>query len=389
MGNSASDCEQFDPCPNGMCNNCNTSIGEQFMPDNFCADTDIFGDAARIKMCELMSSANEWENNGEKEPPEGCCFDQLFPGPAIQCPCGTVGTSVLCGRKLFTGDPVRCCMNDYHCNGEFTGSVTACFSDARQQNTCADGKNGQPNYRDVTSSACKPFVYQYCTGTLPSDDPNSTAWLDRWTANQGGKGSCTNAVIRNLFTKVATPCTLPPPPPVSGLCNIGTDLPIDSEGYFWSANLVEAAIDKYTRQGFRLGTIPGFPGYNPFQDFLYNSICCPYPGLCQAALKRTCAVNTAQRISLNPAVAQWCGCYLPAGEYEDYSVKYNIPPECSPMCNRAGTIPLVGVDAKATICTQNICLIDDITVNLVNTQIGGGIDFNQICANCDLSLIHI
>ena len=52
------------------------------------------------------------------------------------------------------------------------------------------------------------------------------------------------------------------------------------------------------------------------------------------------------------------------------------------MCNRFGTVPIVGINAEPVLCEQNICLIDDVTVNIVQSQIGGGIDFNQICANC-------
>ena len=52
------------------------------------------------------------------------------------------------------------------------------------------------------------------------------------------------------------------------------------------------------------------------------------------------------------------------------------------MCNRAGTIPIVGINGEAINCRQTICLIDDVTLNLVNAQIGGGIEFNQICGNC-------
>jgi hypothetical protein len=104
--------------------------------------------------------------------------------------------------------------------------------------------------------------------------------------------------------------------------------------------------------------------------------------LCQDGLDRVCETQTAQRISLNPAIAQWCGCHLPPQEYEDYSVKFNIPPECTPMCNRSGTIPIVGINAEPVNCKQNVCLIDEVTVNLINAQIGGGITFDQICGNC-------
>jgi hypothetical protein len=222
---------------------------------------------------------------------------------------------------------------------------------------------------------------QYCTGTLPTDDPNSTAWLSRWT--QGATaGSCTYALTRNLFRGLSPIGCFQPPIPIPGTCNLAPPVPVDSEGYFWAQQLMTAAFNRYQQQGFTVGTIPGFPGFNPWQDFIYNNICCPYPGVCQSGLETVCATKTAQRISLNPTTAQFCGCHLPAGEYETYSAQFNIPPECTPMCNRAGTIPIVGINGAPIVCQQDTCIIDGVTVNLINSQIGAGINFDQICANC-------
>jgi hypothetical protein len=141
-------------------------------------------------------------------------------------------------------------------------------------------------------------------------------------------------------------------------------------------------MQKYAAQGFTLGTLPGLQGYNPFQEWLYNFVCCPYPGLCQSGLNRVCQTYTAQRISLNPALAQWCGCHLPAGEYEAYSARYNIPAQCSPPCNRQGTIPIVGINGDPVPCRQSTCIIDGVTLNLIDSQVGGGVNFNQVCNNC-------
>lgn len=368
-------------------NLCHVSVGDlepNPMP-GFCTLLGPAGDSYRNSFCNQMSTAGEWgdpstdENNCSYNDCNG--FQDFGFGCCDGC-CGIIGGGVKCRRLSFTGDPVTCCLNDLDCSSDSSNTNPLCFSDAAKQNTCADGQNGQPNYRSIVSLNCQGALQQYCTGTLPSDDPNSTAWLSRWTVNNGGTGSCAYAIGRNIFQAGGTGHCFTPPTPIPGICSAPPPLPIDSEGYFWAQQLISSALAKYSEQGFTLGSLPGFPGYNPFQDFLYSNICCPYPGLCQNGLDIACSTTTAQRISLNPNVAQWCGCHLPAGEYQSYSVLYNIPPECTPMCNRAGTVPIVGINATPVTCQQNVCLIDNVTVNLINSQIGNGINFTQVCGNC-------
>lgn len=365
-------------------NQCSIGIEDKYEMPNFCSYAGPAGDGYRSEYCSMMSTAGEWVFDSRWG--NGCSYDDCHPyldygfGCCKGC-CGIIGQGNRCKRVKFTGDPVTCCFNDLNCTAHNPkDNPDLCYSDlGKKQFACSD-KN--PNYRSLVSTDCQDILLQYCTGTLPTDDPSSTSWLDRWTTNNGGPGSCSYALARNMFQLGGTGHCFDPPVPVPGICNIPPPAPIDAEGFFWGQQLVSAAMARYTEQGFAIGTLPGFPGYNPWQDFLYSNVCCPYPGLCQDGLDVVCANKTAQRISLNPAVAQWCGCHLPQNEYQDYSVKYNIPPECTPMCNRAGTIPIVGINADPITCKQNICLIDGVTVNLINSQIGGGIDFDQLCGNC-------
>lgn len=370
--------------PPDTINQCAIDFNQQTNIPNFCTFAGPAGDGYRSEYCSLMSDAGEW---GDPQPFDNFCnyadcmpFLQVTPGCCRAC-CGIIGESVRCRRQHFRGDPVTCCFNDMNCtNPDASTNPPQCYSDAKKQKACDNGtENG--NYRTLTGTGCQDVMMQYCTGTLSTDDPNSTAWLDRWTQNGGQNGSCTYALIRNLY-RTSVPCLGTVPLPTPGICNQPPIFPVDAEGYFWGQRLVSAAMAKYKEQGFEIGTLPGFPGYNPWQDFLYSEICCPTPGLCQDGLDTVCSDKTSQRISLNPAVAQWCGCHLPQGEYEDYSVKFNIPPECTPMCNRVGTIPITGINADPINCRQNICLIDDVTVNIINSTIGNGLDFNQVCANC-------
>lgn len=373
------DCDRPYPDTSNQCNVSRGETGTQMT--NFCTSLLNNGDAKRREFCGLMSNAGEWGTpvtihdtcsynncNFYQSIGFGCC------GSAC---CGIVGGGLACTRLSFAGDPITCCFNDLNNSGlDPNLNPDLCFSDNDKQRTCSDGNNGTPNYRDLTSSDCKDQLIQYCTGTLPTDEVNSLDWINRWTV--GGPQSCSYALRRNLFPETGTEI----PTFIPGICNIPPIADIDSEGYFWGQQLIRKVFNKYQEQGFQIGTLPGNPGYNPFQEYLYTNVCCPYPGLCQDALESVCRTTSSQRLSLNPALAQWCGCHLPDGEYQDYSIKYNIPPQCTPMCNRIGAVPIVGINSIPVVCEQDICLIDDVSVNLIESQAGGGINFNQICGNC-------
>lgn len=385
------DCPKY-PLPVSV-NQCSTGVSQEFIIPNFCAIEGPAGNSWRTSFCENASISGEWIFKEEGNPNtcqfNSCKDSQEFPGSCCGGCCPISGATAICERVKFTGDPITCCFNDLVCSGKSPSTnPVKCYSDGEnRQNTCDDGSGGN-NYRSITSRGCQDIMTQYCTGTLPTDPPpeaNSIAWLDRWDQGRGIKEqTCNEVIARNLF-RTSSPCGEAIPPLVPGQCNIPPVLEIDSEGYFWAQSLITAAISRYEEQGLSIGALPGEANYNPWAEFLYANICCPYPGLCQSALTKACETNTAQRISLNPAISQWCGCHLPIGEYEDYSVKFNIPPECTPMCNRTGTVPIVGVNAEPVLCKQDICLIDGITVNLINSQVGGGIDFNQICGNCGVN----
>ena len=365
---------------------CTVHIGNLTDPvPNFCTLAGVGGDADRAKVCATVNSAGELVAGNQTA---ACGYDSCTPGQEQGgcCPtagggtcCAIAGAGTNCIRAKFTGDPLACCLQNYNCN---PSNVNLCFSDASHQNTCSDGF-GVPNYRNTTSTNCHDSLLLYCSGTLPTDDPNSHEWLSRWQPGVGGRVSCIDILRLNMFSIPGQNQCNAGPDPVAGVCNIPLgSIPISAPGYFYGQSLVSAAVAHYSAQGLVLGSLPGFQGFNPFQDLLYSNVCCPYPGLCQPALEQACSLYTAQRISLNPAVTQWCGCHLPQGEYEAYSAKFNIPPQCTPMCNRVNTIPIVGIDAQPVLCQQNVCLIDNIAVNLVNSQIGGAINFNQICGSC-------
>lgn len=380
MGGSCSGIET--PTPTNTC----SSIGQETSIPGFCTLAGVGGDRYRDEYCSLIGAPGEFGNaresgtlscsynscNPTQKRPEGCC----------KLCCGIIGSSVSCSRIGFTGSAVPCCFSDYNCN---SGVGAACYSDGTgMQNTCSDGSGtNNPNLRSIVSPDCSAAIVAWCTGTADGDDYSSDSWLARWTTPTGFSGNtCLTALQKNLF---ASPTDLCPaiPTPTPGVCNIPlTPGVFSGPGHALAQQMVGGALKHYADNGYQIGAQPGTVGYNPFQDFLYNNVCCPYPSLCQSGLKQGCAALSMERISLSPSVTQYCGCHLPDSEYAPYQDRYNIPAQCSPTCNRPDAIPLTGASGEPIICTSSTCVVDKFTLNLIDAQVGAGINFSQVCGNC-------
>lgn len=362
------------PDTSNVCNNLN----DTHIPEHTCINFSQIplGIILEDEFCKTLGNPGEWGQGGfsnflcginpcdSPQELEGCCVQPEFP---FVCCSTIVGLKALCKRIGFTGNPVNCCFNNYDNESQNSN----CFSDTSQKATC------DPAYRSIIGEGCRDQLLNYCSGNLPGDNPNSTEWISRWVDSSGKpiENGCYKALQWNLYGS--------DPPPVlhSETCREKPLIPLNSSGFTWSQELMNVVFAKYTTNGYRIGSLPGSPTYNSFQEFLYT-ICCDYPGLCQNGLNNVCSDISMNRLSLNPEASAWCGCHLPLIEYSDYANRFNIPPECSPICNRAGVLPIAKGDAEPIECTQTICLIDDITINVVNSQIGGDIDITQICGNC-------
>lgn len=354
-----------------LVNDCHVPLGGGKRLDGFCTLSGPAGDGYRDTWCSRMSQSDEWENGGESG---SCAYSDSHPYidygyGCCHVTCGISGSGVNCRRKAYTGNPLQCCMKDYACHNEGGPTPASCYSDPNKQHTC------DPKFRSLTEGKCPEVMSSYCTGQLPTDAPGSTEWLTRWD------DTCPKYIYRLLSNE---PCKDPIIDDSPG-CGRGALFPdgINADGYVKAQALVKSALKRYEEIGFKLGTIAGYKGYNEWQETFYKKVGCPFPGLIQDALKQDiCSGKSAEQISKNPALVKWCGCHLPDDEYEVYSELYNIPPQCSPLCNRRDTIPIISVGDKPVLCEQNVCIMDQTVVNIIDSTIGGGVDFDQICGSC-------
>lgn len=408
-------------------NQCDT-WGNTYQVPNFCTLEGSAGDGYRNDYGTALGSPGEYIYYGEGESCNyndcnnvqwigSCCFS------SGGC-CGIAGVAAQTKRTAFNGDPLTCCLQDALCTTlgianppiipyPDAGIVPTkwnidnlppgqCFSDGGLRNTC------DPANRDITSStpsgdpatpggpqgsSCQDLVTDYCSGA--DLEPDDTSWIQRWNSSQPSengnvvKQSCLYALQRNLFSNAGgDPCSTGLPATAlntTGTCSPAPKIPMSAEGIAWASNLISRVSTKYAENGFTLGAQPGTVEYNSFQELIYSDICCPYPFLCQSALKNSCASVDPQRLSLDPSARSFCGCFLPDENYEQYVDNFQINKECTPLCNRQDTIPLTTGDGTPLSCTQNVCLIDNLTINAINSTISGGINIGNFCGGCQNS----
>lgn len=357
-----------------------------YVLQNFC--TAEFNDDVRRNFCSQIGGGNEWEfgqrttfgdcqvlwsdiNDGVSIDKFGCChFD-----------CTGFGSGTTCNRTAYNGNKLNCCFRDLAYN-----SLTQyCYDNNNGQNTC------DPNYRDITSTSCQDDVLNYCVGNAVPDsgiaaldlsNPADLATLNsRWTeaiSNPNSIPDCIYAMNRNLFTNPETPGLTSSVP-------INPSLFTNRNGFIWATNLMNTLFTNYIQAGYQIGAIPGFPGYDSvgFQTNILFPICSTIPGLCVSSLNNICGATTTNDLLQDPALVPWCGCYMNNLEYQTYVDNFQINKECTPTCARQGNIPLANTSGYGvTLCNQTVCLIDDVTINLEQTQVGGDINFAQFCSAC-------
>lgn len=164
------------------------------------------------------------------------------------------------------------------------------------------------------------------------------------------------------------------------------------------------------------------PSYNNFQNTLLQLCIDPtLPGICSqwlqgycngtTGLNPSCQINnltckgfSRAQISNSPTLINFCGCYTPP---DPIYLKYTLgspgcqigtgctagctagntgctgQPACDPLCHRALTSQKA-YQPNGTIitCPQEICAIDDATINVTNSTVPGGINFNTVCSGC-------
>ena len=316
--------------------------------------------------------------------------------------CSIIGSGLRCSRQNFLGDATVCCFNDYNCN---QNDEDSCFQTPARQRTC------DPAFRNLNSNQCRTTIKDYCTGDALF--PSQSDWLEMWledsyveinsfmavenitvvsdrfnpaenTSIRGQKypgrqkQPCLRAIARAV-TPNSSVCSW------EDLQGIGViQGNINSSGFLWSKEIVDSVYNRFVREngGIFIGGLntDGYGRNSGFYNVLWD-ICNKIPGLCVDILPKICQDYTPETLVNTPGALPWCSCWMPDTSYEKYE-KFGIQRECSPLCNRPGVLPYLDNNFMTKVCVQSVCMMDDITVGLINTQFKNGVNFNQICGSC-------
>jgi hypothetical protein len=310
--------------------------------------------------------------------------------------CMIAGTTIGCQRKKFNADNVVCCFLDNECSQD-NNIEDSCWQTTNKRKTC------DPRYRNLKSSDCLETIKPYCTGDKLF--AGQSHWMEAWLPNSSvdvnsGQTTATEEVLDGSNKRIMKqPCLRALARAVysdsGGVCTWeqfqqldifqGT---IDPSGLAWAQDVLNSIMDKYIKEfGSPFGEIDQ-DGYIKNSDFLdfYWSLCDRFPAICKNSLTNFCNKFTPEILIERPEAFKWCGCYLPDEYYQEYT-QYGIQRECTPYCNIKGNIPSVAEDFTKKVCTQTICIIDDITIKIAESIYPDGINFSQLCRSCGQSEI--
>jgi len=124
----------------------------------------------------------------------------------------------------------------------------------------------------------------------------------------------------------------------------------------------------------------------------------PATGVCDSSLRYMCQQFDREDLNADPALLNICGCsLLQTGRTEPYpkpneswkdlegapqteSPYYDSPSgdNCDPVCAASGIYQCSGP------CTSMMCIIDDVTVNVINSSLDGSnpVTLSQLCNDC-------
>lgn len=117
-------------------------------------------------------------------------------------------------------------------------------------------------------------------------------------------------------------------------------------------------------------------------------LCKLQPGACDAFLKERCAwVKDTKDIEDDDKVMELCGCFLSDDIYnKDYAnlAKPPLPKVCTPPCTypdaiSPGEADVSGEGMHFETCKRHICVMDNITVTIINSKVIGDINFEMLC----------
>jgi hypothetical protein len=313
---------------------------------------------------------------------------------------------------LSDGDCQMCSLY-YGCGNQRNGTGQVCYCNgAAQWYTGKQCKVTRVGYKSDPSSCCLVSASQNSGlvtgvpngGTFNWDNVRGGGFSGSYTCNPNLLDTCdANAsVIANycsFFNQHGTRLAWEPGQPGNsgddysrGYCaNYVNEMNVTNKGA--AQTVVSAAVDYMMTEGL-------FSKYPSTTSNLLGF--CNSMGACDTQLNSICSAYTREDVfaaykkyldltAINPNdpnaivyknIYQACGCHLPSSQYTKWNNlgvdQVNVA--CDPICMLPNVIPQYNNGTRGS-CTQNLCVLDNISIDIVNSQTGN-INFNTLCGNC-------
>lgn len=300
----------------------------------------------------------------------GCRNQSQGAGPLCYCNGAAqwyTGKKCVVTRKKYNADPASCCLVANSQNNQLATGI--------QNNGLFDWTKVGNN-----TNICNPDLIDRC-------DANAST-IAEYCSNFEGHSGTRNAWAPGQPQQGGTNYS-------RGYCaNYVNAMNVTNKGA--AQTVVTAAVDNLMTKGL----------FSMYPETTSNLLgFCNSMGACDAQLNSICSAYKRQDVldaykkyleltAINPDdpnaipyknIYQACGCHLPSSQYSTWNNlgvdQVNVA--CDPLCLLPNVIPQYNNGTRAS-CTQNLCVLDNISIDIVNSQTGN-INFNTVCGNCSTS----
>lgn len=299
------------------------------------------------------------------------------------------------------------------------------------QNTAFDTLSGSGGLTSGESGACNVLFQHYCMKNWGDPNKCPSGLLCNNFIHQPSSASAITDTVYNYFVsdfRSGPPGSYPNDSPYSN--------PQDYISYGMRGDMNSVSQQYYDHHKCTVRPSTCEKSGDPYQvpepccrddaldPFFVSGIpqmCGAQPGACQKILPTICAQFTRDQLAGDDVLAAMCGCYLSNCTYDATNPTCSLTPNQVVMPSLNATpLKVVGVQADSqypktseidgpkcdpacrgafvqnpslgTNPCSNTCVMDNISVNAVNSSIGGGISFAQICgpdSSCYISDVAV
>ena len=302
--------------------------------------------------------------------------------------CQIMGQNAECKRKGYNGDPASCCL--------LAGSGTTNTYPGTNNRKYGNSKAPDPSWDAMggTNYTCDPSTsdWQNVSGNSPCPGAiaNMCSKQDPATQDQWGAGGyCDNYVSNTSGGYPGSASTVMTAALTNFLQTNSVDCETDQDCIAHGMRLCRP-----NTKGQKKCVALSSTNQAPYVHSLLQN-CNKYAGMCDSLLNSACSglsrtdVSNAYDASANdPGAAnlyQACGCHLAQKDYNNWPgvIDENSYNACDPLCKLPGSIPKGTGGGNPASCEQSICLLDNISIDIINSNVSDGVNFNTVCSGCE------